>query len=95
MGHDRGGGERPASFQHAGLAQAVESWLDLRKICWLLTHCGPDATSAGKGEDRIERETGLDSRMRLVKATEADFVVELRGIEPMAHRDGQALARPP
>ena len=54
----------------AGFAQAVKSDLDLGEICRIVTHRRPRATGAGKGEDRIERETDLDRRARLVKAAE-------------------------
>jgi hypothetical protein len=54
---------------HAGHAQGLESAFNLNQIRWVLAHRSPGSANAGDGVDRVERETGLDSGMRLVRST--------------------------
>ena len=43
--------------------------LKLGQIRRVVAHRRPDGAGAGDGEGRVERETGLDRGMRLVKST--------------------------
>ena len=70
-GEDRG---EPAGGGHcsgsSGLAHAFENGLKLGQICRVVAPRRPGGADAGDGVGRVERETGLDCGMRLVKATE-------------------------
>ncbi len=59
-----------ASFlRQPRLAQAVENGLELGQIGRVVAPRRPGGAGAGDGEGRVERETGLDGGMRLVKST--------------------------
>ena len=44
-------------------------WPQLREIRRIVAHCRPSGVGAGDGEGCVERETGLDCRIRLVQPT--------------------------
>ena len=67
---EAGGGSR-SMLGHAGHAQGLESAFNLDQIRRVLAHRSPGSANAGDGVDRVERETGLDSGMRLVKSNRA------------------------
>ena len=69
-GEDRGeAAGRRSLFGDPGLAQAFENGLKLGQIRRVVAHRRPGGAGAGDGEGRVERETGLDCGMRLVKST--------------------------
>ena len=69
-GEDRG---EPAGrrllFGDSGPAHAFEKGLKLGQIRRVVAHRRPIGAGARDGEGRVERETGLDCGMRLVKST--------------------------
>src|SRR5271157_4561437 len=67
-GSRRGGGRR-SLFGDSGLAQALENGLELGQIRRVVAPRRPEGAGAGDGEGRVERETGLDGGIRLVRST--------------------------
>jgi hypothetical protein len=65
-GSRRCGGRR-SFLRHSGLAQAFENALKLGQIFRVGALRRPEATSAGDGEARVEREAGLYRGTRAVK----------------------------
>ena len=56
-------------FRNSGLAHAFEDGLKLGQIRRVVAHRRPSGAGARDGEGRVERETGLDCGMRIVKST--------------------------
>jgi hypothetical protein len=55
-------------FRNAGLAQAFENVLEAGQIRRVVAPRRPGGAGAGDREGRVERETGLDCRMRLIES---------------------------
>ena len=64
----RAGGRR-SLLGDSGPAESLESAFNLDQIRWVVAHRSPGSPNAGDGVDWVERETSLDSGMRLVKST--------------------------